>query len=135
MKLPSHPSDRTRAFGPLVLRLMLGAHLIHGTQDNLLSWARMLEFRHFLAGHGFPVPLVSAVVSVLAQFAAGACYIVGWQVRWAAVVMLVNFAIALLGVHLGHPYNAWFPAWVMWTGSLALFFTGSGALSIDGRRT
>lgn len=133
MKIDPVPSERLRAFGPLVLRVVLGAHLIHGTQDNLLSWHRMLEFRDFLATNGFPVPLVSAVVSVVAQFAAGVCYVIGWQVRVAAVVMLINFTVALLGVHLGHPYAAWFPAWVMWTGSLALFFTGAGAWALDSR--
>lgn len=133
MKLAPEPPERLRAFGPLVLRVVLGAHLIHGTQDNVFSWARMLEFRDFLAAQGFPVPLLSAIVSVAAQFLAGACYLLGWQVRFAALVMLVNFTVALAGVHLGHPYAAWFPAWVMWAGSLALFFTGAGACALDRR--
>ena len=134
MKLDPLPSERMRAFGPLIVRLVLGAHLVQGAQDNLLSWSRMLEFRDYLAGEGFPVPLASAIVSVGAQFGAGLCYLLGWQVRLAALVMLFNFAVALLVAHWGHPYNAWFPAWIMWTGSLALFFTGAGAWSLDARR-
>src|SRR5690606_18512544 len=124
MKPPfgSFPSARLASFGPFVLRLVLAVHLIQGTQDNVFSWARMLEFREFLAAEGFPVPLACAIVSVAAQFGCGILYIVGAFVHWAAAVMLVNFAVALLGVHLGDPYHAWFPAWMMWAGSLALLF-------------
>lgn len=93
MNRPSEKTNtRAAAFAPLVLRLAVGVHLIQGTQDNLLSWARMLEFRDFLASQGFPVPLACAVVSVVAQFSAGVLYLAGWQVRPAAAVMLFNFA-------------------------------------------
>ena len=126
--------DRFAPLAPLVIRVLVGVHLIHGTQDNLLSWARMLEFRDFLAAQGFPVPLVCAVVSVVAQFTCGVLLLAGAFTRWAAAVMLVNFAVALLAVHLGHPYPAWFPAWVMWAGSLSLLVSGAGAWSIDARR-
>lgn len=126
--------DRSAAFAPLVLRIAVGAHLIHGTQDNLLSWARMLEFRDFLNAEGFPFPLACAITSVVAQFTAGVLYLIGWQVRPAAAVMLFNFAVAILAVHWGHPYPAVFPAWMMWAGSLALLLSGAGAWSLDGRR-
>lgn len=116
-----------------MLRVLIGGHLIQGTQDNVFSWARMVEFSHFLAAEGFPFPLVCAVVSVAAQFACGMLYIVGWLARWAALVMLGNFVVALL-VHLGEPYHVWFPALVMWVGSLALLLTGAGAWSIDAAR-
>jgi putative oxidoreductase len=125
-------SGRLAGFGPLVLRLMLGWHLIHGTQDNVFSWARMLEFRDFLASQGFPFPLVSAVVSVCAQFLCGLLFAAGFLTRWAALVMVINFCVALT-VHIGQPYAAAFPAWMMLTGSLALFFTGAGAWSFDSR--
>lgn len=126
--------DKAAAFAPLVLRIAVGAHLIHGTQDNLLSWDRMLEFREFLATQGFPFPLVCAITSVVAQFMAGVLYLIGWQVRPAAAVMLFNFAVAILAVHWGHPYPAVFPAWMMWAGSLALLLSGAGAWSLDARR-
>lgn len=121
------------SYGPLVLRLAIGGHLIHGSQDNVFSWARMLEFRDFLTAQGFPFPLVCAVTSVAAQFIAGCLYVAGWQIRGAALVMLFNFTVAILAVHLSHPYSAVFPALMMWTGSLSLLFSGAGAWSVDGR--
>jgi putative oxidoreductase len=91
----------------------------------------MLEFRDFLAAEEFPVPLICAVVSVAAQFVCGVLYVVGYRTRWAALVMLFNFTVALLAVHVGQPYAATFPALTMWFGSLALLFTGPGAWSVD----
>lgn len=129
----NHAASRLAAYAPLPVRIAVGAHLIHGTQDNLLSWARMLEFRDFLASEGFPVPLVCAVTSVVAQFLAGLAYLAGWQVRCFAGIMLFNFAVALIAAHWGHPYQAWFPAWMMWMSSLALLLSGAGAWSLDAR--
>jgi putative oxidoreductase len=128
--LRSLSENRLAGFGPLVLRALIGVHLVQGTQDNVFSWSRMVEFSHFLAAEGFPIPLASAVVSVAAQFACGLLYLIGWRVRWAAIVMLINFTFALL-VHIGDPHSVWFPALVMWGGSLALLFSGAGAWSID----
>lgn len=127
-------SGRFSGYGLLALRVMLGAHLIQGTQDNVFSWDRMLEFRDFLAAEQFPLPLFCAVVSVAAQFGCGVLYLLGGFTRWAALVMLFNFTVALLVVHLGQPYAAGFPALVMWVGSLTLLLSGPGAVSVDARR-
>lgn len=126
--------ERFTNYAPVVLRLAIGLHLIVGTQDNVRSWARMLEFRDFLAAEGFPLPLLCAVVSVVAQFAGGILFLLGAFTRRAAAVMLFNFTVALVVVHLGDPYPAWFPAWMMWAGSLALLLSGAGVWSIDHRR-
>jgi len=127
---------RFSSLAPLILRLPVGAHLIYGTQDNVFSWARMLEFRDFLGQHGFPLPLVCAIVSVAAQFLAGVLFILGYRTREASAVMVLNFLVAIFGVHVahGHPYPATFPALFMLAASLSLFFSGPGALALDHRR-
>ena len=55
--------DRHREYGPLFIRLIVGFHLIYGTQDNLLSFARMEEFALYLAERGVPAPLFAAFLS------------------------------------------------------------------------
>jgi putative oxidoreductase len=129
-------SDRYARFAPLFIRISVGVHLIYGTQDNVLSWAQMLEFRDFLAQHGFPLPLVCAVASVAAQLLAGVAYVIGYQTRWAALLMVVNFLVAIFGVHVaqGHPYHATFPAIMMLAAALFLLLNGPGAWSLDSRR-
>ena len=55
----------------LLLRILTGAFLIYGTQDNILSDARMQEFVQFLAKRGFVWPELMAPLSVYAQFIGG----------------------------------------------------------------
>ena len=118
--------------GILFIRILVGVHLIIGVQDNILSWERMVEFSYFLDHFGFPVPVISAVVSVYLQFICAVLFLVGWKIRYAAVVMIFNFVIALIMVHLGNdPYPVVFPALVMLGGSLCFLFSGAGAVSLD----
>lgn len=125
--------DRHREVGVVFLRLVVGAHLIIGTQDNVRSWERMLEFRDFLAAQGFPWPLLSAQVSVWAQLLCGGLFVLGLFTRPAAAVMIVNFLVALGMVHLGKtPYAVTFPALFMLAGALFLFVHGPGSLALDG---
>jgi putative oxidoreductase len=124
---------RFAAYAPLPLRLLLGVHLVYGVQDNVLSYAQMLEFRDFLLHHGFPVPLLSAHVSVYVQLLSGICYLLGLCTRVASGLMIVNFLVALLMVHTSGPYAAAFPALVMLGGAIFLLFNGPGRPSLDHR--
>jgi putative oxidoreductase len=125
--------DRFREGGPVLLRVFVGSVLIYGTQDNILYADRMVEFRDFLANHGFPYPLASAYLSVYAQFACGVLILLGLLTRWAAVIMIVNFLVALAMVHWGLPFDANIAPLSMLFGSLFLLFYGAGPISLDAR--
>lgn len=125
------PLDRYEAAGPVLLRWFVGFVLVYGTQDNVLHEARMLEFRDFLAQHAFPAPLASAYLSAYAQFLSGALIIVGLLTRWAALVMIVNFGVALGMVHAGLPFSANIAPLAMLFGALFLLINGAGRLSAD----
>jgi putative oxidoreductase len=125
--------DRRREVGPLLLRLFVAFVLIYGTQDNVLSSERMLEFRDFLEGHGFPYPLASARLSVYAQFLCGWLILFGLLTRVAALVMIINFGVALLMVHVGLPFSANIAPLAMLFGSLFFLFYGAGPHSVDAR--
>lgn len=92
----------------------------------------MKEFAAFLARFHFLLPIVSAVVSVYAQAACALLILLGIWVRPAAVVMVANFAIALLAVHfpLGDSIEAMTPALAMFFGCLTLAFTNGGRYAI-----
>lgn len=122
---------RRANFGLLILRLVTGGHLLYMTQDNVRSWARMLEFRDFLALHGFAFPLVCAVVSVAAQFVGGGLLAFGLYTRVAALVLAVNFAVAIWMVDARQPYPAAFAALSLVAAALCLMFTGPGRWSLD----
>ncbi len=123
--------DARREWGPVFVRAFAGIFLIYMSQDNVFSWARMQEFVGFLGQFGFPFPLVSAVVSVGAQFLAGLLFLAGALVRPAAAVMIVNFLVALVMVHTRLPFREALDPAAMLASALCLLFTGAGRLSID----
>lgn len=118
-------------YGVIFLRLIIGWRLIDGTFDNIVSWDRMIEFRDFLEKYGMPYPLIAANVSVYAQFICGVFFIVGLWVRPAAIVMILNFIVALLLVHIGLTFEQSFDALMMLFGSCFFLFYGAGKLSLD----
>jgi len=129
--------ERHREYGALFVRLVVGFILVQGTQDNVFSNERMMEFRHFLAERGVPLPLFAAFLSVYAQFVCGVLFVLGLLVRPAALVMVINFVAALLIAHLKGPFDPARLALCMLFSSLFLLFNGAGALSLDdslGRR-
>lgn len=126
--------ERRSEFGVLFLRLFIAFVLIYGTMDNVFSWERMLEFRDFLAANGFPYPLLSAHLSAYAQFISGLLILVGLFTRHAALVMIINFLIALGMVHVGLPFNANIAPLAMLFGSLFLLFHGAGPYALDTRK-
>ena len=117
--------------GLLLLRLVTGGHLMVMTQDNVFSWARMLEFRDFLAQFGFPWPLACAVLSVAGQFGGGLLLVLGLFARPAGLVVAFNFVVAIAMVDSRQPYPAAFPALSLVAAGLCLAFCGAGRYSLD----
>ncbi len=140
MRLRPRPSwldralDPYREYGPLFIRLVVGYRLVWGTADNVFSYERMVEFSHFLASQGVPWPLFAAFVSAYAQFICGLLFMVGAYTRPAAAVMLINFTVALLLVHVGQPFLENYDALVMLFGAAFLLVHGPGRVSIDAAR-
>lgn len=125
--------ERHREYGAVFVRLVVGFILVYGTQDNVFSHERMVEFRDFLAAKRVPLPLFSAYLSAYAQFVCGILYVLGLFVRPAALVMVINFVAAILIAHLDTPLDATRLALCMLFCSLFLLFNGAGALSLDNR--
>jgi putative oxidoreductase len=123
-----------REYGPVFVRLVVGFVLVQGTQDNVFSHERMVEFKDFLAARSVPAPLFAAYLSAYAQFVCGILIAVGLLTRPAALVMVVNFVAALLIAHLNAPLDAARLALCMLFCSLFLLFHGPGRLSLDERR-
>jgi len=102
--------EKCKEYGVIFIRLIVGFHLIYGTQDNVFSYARMEEFASFLSARGVPFPLFSAFLSAYAQFICGTLFIVGLATRYAAVLMIINFIAAVIIAHTGDTYPNMFPA-------------------------
>jgi len=123
--------ERYKDYAAIFIRLIVGFHLAYGTQDNVLSYARMEEFAGFLQVRGVPFPLFSAFLSAYAQFICGILFILGLGVRYAALVMIINFVAALIIVHIGDTYPNMFPALMMLAAACFFLLHGAGKLSVD----
>lgn len=115
----------------LVLRVLTGAFLIWGTWDNVSDPARMTEFVGFMRQFKFPAPEFLAPLSVWFQFICGGLLIAGLMTRWAALLMVFNFIIGFLMVHLGDDFRAQFPALILIAVNLHLAALGGGRLAVD----
>lgn len=127
--------EKRREYGMFFVRLIIGFHLVYGTQDNVFHWARMLEFRDFLAKNGVPSPLFAANLSAWAQFICGILFILGLFTRPAAAVMIINFIAALLIAHRTGGYPPAALALIMLFTSIALLVHGPGRPAIARRTT
>ncbi|HKO99664.1 MAG TPA: DoxX family protein [Pyrinomonadaceae bacterium] len=125
--------EKYKEYGVIFVRLIVGFHLIYGTQDNVFSYARMEEFAAFLSARGVPFPLFAAFLSAYAQFICGILFIAGAATRYAAIVMIINFIAAIIIAHIGDAYPNMFPA-LMMLGSACFFLVhGAGKLSVDSK--
>ncbi|SRR5690554_3836905 len=119
--------------GLFILRLFAGLRIVYGVVDNVVSSEKMEEFAVFLAHFHFPVPHISAVVSVYVQLVCGILILVGYKTRWASVLLSLNFLVAIFMVHIpnGDSIEATTPALALLAIALCLIFTGSGRYSVD----
>lgn len=125
------PFARRKDLTAFLLRLLLGARLVWGTQDNIFSRERMEEFAGFLAANGFPWPQPGAVLSAWVQFVCGLLLILGAFTRWASALIVLNFIAALLIAHRADTFEGMFPALVMLVGGLYFLAHGAARPSVD----
>jgi putative oxidoreductase len=123
--------DRHREWGVIFIRLAFGFWLIYGTQDNVFSAERMVEFQQFMSANGFPYAVPGSYVSAYAQFTCGFLYILGAATRVAGAVMVINFLFALAIAHRSTPLAADMPPLAMLAVALFLLFHGAGRFSVD----
>ncbi|WP_290710591.1 DoxX family protein [Flavihumibacter sp. CACIAM 22H1] len=124
--------QNNRHLGIFIFRVFLSLQILYGVQDNILSWARMLEFRNYLQSEGFPVPLISALVAVYVQFITCLLLLVGYKTRLATALLVVHFIVAV-GVHVraGDGLQDMFPALNILFGCLLFLFYGAGRPAVE----
>jgi len=126
--------ENNKDIGIFLLRVFISLRLIYGVQDNLFSWNHMLEFSGFLQKFNFPLPLISAVTSVYAQFISAVMILLGWKIRYAALILIINFTVAWLMVDRYGSIEEMTPALSMLFCSILFLFQGAGKYSIKSNR-
>jgi putative oxidoreductase len=115
----------------LILRISVGAFLVWGVWDNIISTERMDEFVAFLAKFQFPAPELMARLSVWAQFFVGVSFITGLLTRWAGLICAVNFIVAITMVDRFGGLRGAFASLCLVLIGLYLATYGAGRISLD----
>ncbi|RIV18081.1 DoxX family protein [Fibrisoma montanum] len=123
-----------RPYAPLLLRLAFAYELYDAAGHTALHPAEGVPgYAEWLKSLGFPFPLVSAALSAYAEFIGAILMVLGYKTRWAAVVLLINFSLAILVGHvaIGDTYKNAMPAINLFAMSVFLLLNGPGKPSID----
>jgi putative oxidoreductase len=124
---------RWQGIGIAALRLIVGVvFLVHGSQKLFVYGFHGVA--QFLAGAGFPLAGVAAVVLTLVEFLGGIALILGALTRGAAALLAINMAVAVLAVHAkngfflpaGYEY-----ALTLLVANLSLVLAGGGVCALD----
>jgi putative oxidoreductase len=124
-------AQRFSDFALLLMRLFVGLFLIWGVWDNITESARMQEFVAFLAKHGFPAPKILGPVSVYLQLAIGLAFVFGLFTRWAGILCVIIFTVAIAMVDKEGGMRGIFPSGCLVVIGLYLASHGAGRISMD----
>lgn len=125
--------QKMQDWGIAVLRMVVGGVLMaHGMQKLVLYGIGGTA--GFFAHVGIPVPMVAAVLSIGAESLGGLALVLGLGTRWAAAVLTINMAVAVLAVHLKNGFflpTGFEYAFTLLAANVALVLTGPGAFALD----
>ncbi len=127
-------TDRV-AYGVTILRLVTGLiFFVHGLQ-KVFSFG-LEGTAGFLSSVGIPAAGVLAPLLITVEVLGGLALLLGFYTRYASIVLGVAMLVALFTVHLPNGFfaadNGYELVLLLIGACAALFFLGSGALSVDG---
>jgi putative oxidoreductase len=124
-------AQRFSDFTLLLMRLFVGLFLILNIWDNIVDAARMQEYVSLLAKHGFMSPKILAPVSVYLQLLIGLGFVLGLFTRWAGIICVIHFAIAIALIERFTGMRGTFPSGCLVVIGLYLATHGAGRFSVD----
>lgn len=124
---------RLQRWGITVIRVVVGiVFLMHGGQ-KLFIWG-FGGVAAFLGQLGVPAPMLASIIVTLVEFLGGLALFVGLFTQWAAILLAINMATAILIVHLPNgfflPEGFEYPLTLL-AANVALALLGSGEASVD----
>lgn len=125
--------DAWRDFAPLVLRLATGViFMMHGLQK---LQGGLDGVTGMLAGMGFPLPALFAVLLIAAELGGGILLILGLLTRLAAKSLVIVSLIALFMVHFPNGFfmstGGYEFILLLLAASVSLVLSGPGKWSLD----
>ncbi len=117
-------------FAILLLRVGVGVIFI------LAGWGKLTGIegtQQFFGNIGIPLPVVMAWVVAFVEFVGGIMVLFGAYAKIPYLLLAITMAVALFTTKLGGEFSAARLDIMLLLTSLALFFLGSGAYSVDNK--
>jgi len=129
-----------RSAVPVIVRMILGFTFFMYGYQKVFQWG-LENTTSFFRTEGFPLPGVFAFVASYLELLGGLALMVGFQVRWLALLFCIQMLVALCTTHLQHgffygpPDKAGISNVLNLFGyALVLLILGAGPWSIDAVR-
>ncbi len=121
--------NNLQPFGALLLRLALGISMIVHSYEKVIPHGALNHYAHYIVSLGMPYWL--GYVSAFTEFAGGIILIIGFLTRFAAFMISINmaFAIILVNRHHGYPGSEYSLALFVIAAMLVVY--GAGTLALD----
>ena len=120
-----------------LLRVVLGVIFLYHGYLKLFVAGGFTGTVNFLASLGMPVPLYSALLVSVVEFAGGLFLILGIVTRWSSALLLVDMLVALFVVHLKNgllvSQGGYEFVLVLIAGLAVVLANGAGKLSLGSR--
>jgi putative oxidoreductase len=125
------PLQRLGDVSLLLLRLFVGLFLVGSVWEKVTHADAMVQFADFLARHHVPSPEILAPLSVYMQLAIGVAFVLGLLTRWAGILCVITFTIAIVMVDRFGGLKEVFPSGCLVVMGLHLACYGAGKVSLD----
>jgi putative oxidoreductase len=83
-------------FAPLLGRILIAVFFIPSGLGKITDFSGTMAY---IASAGLPAPAVAAVIAIIIEVFVAAALLVGWQARWAALILAVFTIVAALFFH------------------------------------
>ena len=124
---------------PLIGRVLIAIFFIPSGLGKITGFSGTVGY---IASAGLPAPALGAVIAIIVEVVVAAALLVGWQARWAELIMAVFTIVAALFFHQFWAAPAdqqvmqnihFFKNMAIAGGLLFVFAFGAGAYSLDAR--
>lgn len=123
--------NRLQPCGALLLRLVLGATMIHYGYLKVIPHGALNHFARYVATLGIPSWL--GYISAFTEFVGGMLLTVGLFTRLAAFLVAVNLLVALFAVGIRQAFPTYSNIAALIAIAVMLLFYGAGTLALDRR--
>jgi putative oxidoreductase len=127
-------------FGPLVGRILLSIIFIIAGYNKIGSFE---ETAGYMASKGLPFTEFLLVLTIIIELGGGLLILIGWQARWAAMVIIlflipVTFIFhpfwAFTGQEMTHHFHSFFKNLAIMGGMVYIMVYGAGPLSLGNEK-